>query len=715
MIQQLREKLVPMLLTFITFFLFFIQFLSIYRLGNYPLAALTVGLFCLIGGIIPYRWLKFPFYCLAGSGAAYLFMPLEQTFSKEWFSLFVQTLKENYLGFSSGEISFIPPAIALTIILLLMILLIELQIEYMRIYLSTLIVVGYLLLLVIYNHLDLSLVILLVLCTALFFRLVVYLKDRQAIILGTLVIGLLLLSTVMLPKTQLENRLLEVSSSIRNQLNEQGFYRYFEQNGQGNGPGNGLSRTGFSEDDTSLGGPLLDDRTILFEADQQQAHYWRVDSKNIYTGKGWEPSEENVTRQSLLYASEIAVSARDYQGELAENETINLTFQNRNNNQYLPLPYGEKQIQLTSGQTTFYLYEESDRVDLLGNSVRIDWQDLKYSAAELSEVAVSLPTNTIDYLQLPEQLPQRVRDLANELVANEETMFDKVMAIQEYLKTSSDFRYSKLDAEVPPENQDYVDHFLFDSQVGYCDNFSTAMSILLRSVGIPTRWVKGFAPGTVTETNETYQTYTVRNQDAHSWVEVYFEGYGWLPFEPTPSFSQPLTEELVEITETTSSESIETSASSTSVSISSEQETTLESVETEQNNQKFRFGPIWNWLKWLLLTVVLITIWYWYFYVLILLLLRISKQPLLKTYPLLLAKLERKLPRPKEQPLQQYAKQAEETFSGLTGEFTLLTSHYEQSIYSNEKITENEKELIKSLAWKLNKPFKRGITQVKNI
>jgi hypothetical protein len=83
MIQQLKEKLVPMLLTFITFFLFFIQFLSIYRLGNYPLAGMTVGLFCLIAGIIPYRWLKFPVYGLAGSGAAYLFMPLGQTFSKE--------------------------------------------------------------------------------------------------------------------------------------------------------------------------------------------------------------------------------------------------------------------------------------------------------------------------------------------------------------------------------------------------------------------------------------------------------------------------------------------------------------------------------------------------------------------------------------------------------------------------------------------------------
>ncbi|MBM9834622.1 transglutaminase domain-containing protein, partial [Enterococcus faecalis] len=80
---------------------------------------------------------------------------------------------------------------------------------------------------------------------------------------------------------------------------------------------------------------------------------------------------------------------------------------------------------------------------------------------------------------------------------------------------------------------DYVDQFLFESQVGYCDNFSTAMVVLLRSLEIPARWAKGFSPGSpATENGIT--TYTVRNLNAHSWVEVYFDGYGWVPFEPTP-------------------------------------------------------------------------------------------------------------------------------------------------------------------------------------
>jgi len=85
---------------------------------------------------------------------------------------------------------------------------------------------------------------------------------------------------------------------------------------------------------------------------------------------------------------------------------------------------------------------------------------------------------------------------------------------------------------------------------GYCDYFSTAMAVLARASGVPVRWVKGYAPGSLPA--ELFMgmpedvidpnmggSYTVRNADAHSWVEVYFEGFGWIPFEPTPGFSYP--------------------------------------------------------------------------------------------------------------------------------------------------------------------------------
>ena len=97
-----------------------------------------------------------------------------------------------------------------------------------------------------------------------------------------------------------------------------------------------------------------------------------------------------------------------------------------------------------------------------------------------------------------------------------------------------------------------MDYFLFDSKVGYCDNFSTSMVVLLRTLGIPARWTKGFTNGLRTGTdNQGNEEYSILNSHAHSWPEVYFPGFGWLPFEPTPSFANPMgSQPVAETTET---------------------------------------------------------------------------------------------------------------------------------------------------------------------
>lgn len=103
---------------------------------------------------------------------------------------------------------------------------------------------------------------------------------------------------------------------------------------------------------------------------------------------------------------------------------------------------------------------------------------------------------------------------------------------------SAEYNYSKSAARHTPEGRDYVDYFLFESKIGYCDNYSTVMNVMLRSIGIPTRWVKGFSQGAIREKTQEETIYNIRNSDAHSWVEVYFEGSDWVPFEPTPSFTR---------------------------------------------------------------------------------------------------------------------------------------------------------------------------------
>lgn len=136
------------------------------------------------------------------------------------------------------------------------------------------------------------------------------------------------------------------------------------------------------------------------------------------------------------------------------------------------------------------------------------------------------------YLQLPEELPQRVKDLSESLISSSENNYDKAKAIEQYL--SSNFPYN-LDVRSTPRNRDFVDYFLFDQKEGYCSYYASAMTILARCAGLPARYVEGYMlpPDPVKDKNNTF---VVTNMQAHAWVEIYFEGYGWLPFEPTSPF-----------------------------------------------------------------------------------------------------------------------------------------------------------------------------------
>jgi transglutaminase-like putative cysteine protease len=146
------------------------------------------------------------------------------------------------------------------------------------------------------------------------------------------------------------------------------------------------------------------------------------------------------------------------------------------------------------------------------------------------------------YLEMPINIPPRVYRLAEELTAAETNAYDKASAIEAYLRT---FEYN-LDISYPPLQRDLVDYFLFDMQEGYCDYFATAMIVMARSLGIPSRLAVGYATGTFDQAN---QRFLVTEAEAHSWVEVYFPRIGWVPFEPTPgrpAIGRPLRTELAE-------------------------------------------------------------------------------------------------------------------------------------------------------------------------
>ncbi|MSQ31682.1 MAG: hypothetical protein EXR59_00355 [Dehalococcoidia bacterium] len=134
------------------------------------------------------------------------------------------------------------------------------------------------------------------------------------------------------------------------------------------------------------------------------------------------------------------------------------------------------------------------------------------------------------HLALPSSVPERVRQLSRDVTKDTKTPYDKAAAIESYLRG---FEYTT-NIEAPPFGADAVDHFLFTLKRGYSEYFASAMTVMLRSSGVPARIAIGYATG---EFDEATQQYIVREKQAHGWVEVYFPGYGWTPFEPTPIYN----------------------------------------------------------------------------------------------------------------------------------------------------------------------------------
>jgi transglutaminase-like putative cysteine protease len=170
-----------------------------------------------------------------------------------------------------------------------------------------------------------------------------------------------------------------------------------------------------------------------------------------------------------------------------------------------------------------------------------DARGLRYDAylAGDDEILVeTLPaSDRVRYLTLPPGLPQRVIDLAHRWTDDVSTPDAKARRIEDHLR--HDFVYDLHSASQGRPQP--VDHFLFESKRGHCEFFSTAMALMLRAVGVPSRNVTGFVGGTW---NRFGHYYAVREGDAHSWVEAYIDAVGhpgWRTFDPTPpSGAQPL-------------------------------------------------------------------------------------------------------------------------------------------------------------------------------
>jgi hypothetical protein len=143
---------------------------------------------------------------------------------------------------------------------------------------------------------------------------------------------------------------------------------------------------------------------------------------------------------------------------------------------------------------------------------------------------VSTPSSSSDdrYLQLPDQLDPRIPELAHQITESEATPYLRTLAIERYLSTR--YQYTLQLPSQPPA--DPIADFLFSRRRGHCEYFASSMAILLRTLGIPSRIITGFRGA---QFNQLNANYIVRASDAHSWVEAYIHGAGWIAFDPTPA------------------------------------------------------------------------------------------------------------------------------------------------------------------------------------
>ena len=311
----------------------------------------------------------------------------------------------------------------------------------------------------------------------------------------------------------------------------------------GPGPAS-VGRIGYGVDDSELGGSFLGDDTPAFRAEVDSGQYWKVETKDTYTTKGWELSEP--AEEPILYTNGDVIETEFAPG--SEEESVNAILEMEQGFPFVLYPYGIESIQMNAEIRYSYTAVDQKIQPLLSGAafepeaVELQFNEPSFSLTGLRETTVDklaeLPPEFDRYTQLPDELPQRVRDLAEEITMNSDTVYDKARAIEGYFERDG-FEYSLTDIPVPKEDQDYVDQFLFETKRGYCDNFSTSMVVMLRSLDIPARWVKGFNEGEQLEDENGVETdvYQVTNNNAHSWVEAYMPGVGWMLFEPTIGFT----------------------------------------------------------------------------------------------------------------------------------------------------------------------------------
>lgn len=163
-----------------------------------------------------------------------------------------------------------------------------------------------------------------------------------------------------------------------------------------------------------------------------------------------------------------------------------------------------------------------------GGSYHLDWVQPELTADQLRSASGASPQDLVRWLKLPDDVPTPVLDQARQIVADASTPFDKALKLHQFfLDPANGFQYST--TTTTADTGDGLTDFLISRQ-GFCQQYAGAMAVMARQVGLPARIVLGYTH----DAPDADGTFVVTSHDAHAWVEIYFDGLGWVPFDPTP-------------------------------------------------------------------------------------------------------------------------------------------------------------------------------------
>jgi hypothetical protein len=281
---------------------------------------------------------------------------------------------------------------------------------------------------------------------------------------------------------------------------------------------------------SSIKGQLSEgSETVLFVVDSPVAAYWRLTALVDFDGTTWSSAGEIPDGSGPWPTGfEPAVAG----------ETVTQVFQIADlDGVWLPTAFSPVRVDSPTGAIAFdaetsSLVSRSDTLD--GLVYTVESQLPRYDLTRL-RAADTAPTGAIAerHLALPDDFPADLADLASEVTAGASTRYDQAIALQNW------FRAFTYDNSFPSGNsQSAMQEFVAERR-GYCEQFAGTFAVFARVVGLPSRVAVGFTPGKLADDGR----YHVQGKHAHAWPEIYFDGVGWVPFEPTPGRGNPLAEQ----------------------------------------------------------------------------------------------------------------------------------------------------------------------------